>query len=358
MSDNRSDLRSVLADFGAKFSGDVVGDFGSPEEEYRSLVERSVPLLVPLLATTPLKLTGEDRVPFLHGQVSNDVVGLQEGGANRALLLTHRGHAAADMTVVRRRDDLYALVDGGRGPEVEASFRRHIIFDQVEIEDLTGVLTTLTLLGEGAPDILASFGAVPDRGRLFEGEVAGVRVLVHRTARTGFAGFDIHLRVSDLVALIAGLLATGPRLAGEVALDCARVEAGVPAAATEAGEGVLPQEAGLVGAVSFEKGCYLGQEIMARIDARGRVRRGLAGVRFDRLPAFGMREVTFQGRRVGLLGRTLNHPTFGPVGLAVLRHDIPVGTKLEVGETGLKRTRLPFRPNSRSDDRRGSLGSL
>ena len=75
MSDNRSDLRSVLADFGAKFSGDVVSDFGSPEEEYRSLVERSVPLLVPLLATTSLKLTGEDRVPFLHGQVSNDVVG-------------------------------------------------------------------------------------------------------------------------------------------------------------------------------------------------------------------------------------------------------------------------------------------
>ena len=113
-----------------------------------------------------------------------------------------------------------------------------------------------------------------------------------------------------------------------------------------------------MGAVSFEKGCYLGQEIMARIDARGRVKRGLAGVRLDRLPAFGMREVTFQGRRVGLLGRTLNHPTFGPVGLAVLRHDIPVGTKLEVGETGLKRTRLPFRPNSRSDGRRGSLGSL
>ena len=346
----------ILASMGARLESGIVDRFGDAAAEYRTLVDASAPLLVPLLSVAPLRLHGADRIEFLHGQVSNHVRGLPVGAVNRSLLLNHKGHALADMTVARRENDLYLAIDGGNGDPVEASLLRHIVFDQVEIENLAGTLITVSLQGFGSRAVLARVGEVPPEAGFVEQAIGGVRVLIHRLNRCGADGFDIHLLAAQLPDLFSTMIGAGAEAAGETALEFARVEAGLPTAASEAGAGVLPQEAGLDAAVSYRKGCYLGQEIMARIEARGGVRRGLFGVRLaDRLESEA-RDLEHDGRVVGRLGRVVDHPTLGSVALAVVRHDVPDGAALAVGGVSASIETLPF--VSQRVEPEGAPGSL
>tara|TARA_B100000686_G_C16707163_1_gene927006 strand:- start:1115 stop:1555 length:441 start_codon:yes stop_codon:yes gene_type:complete len=131
-------------------------------------------------------------------------------------------------------------------------------------------------------------------------------------------------------------------LGGIDAIEIARVEAGIPSVATDARDGVIPQEIDLVKAVSFSKGCYLGQEIMARVDARARVNRGLAGVILDKPPCSGEYQIESQGRKVGWLGHVVKHPVIGLIGLSVLRHDFTCGSEGSVGDSRVRRVEIPF----------------
>lgn len=291
-----------------------------------------------------LRLSGADRVDFLHGQVSQDVRGLPAGGATRALLLNHKGHARAEMTVVRREDDLYVSVEDGRGELVRRELEAHVIFDQVAIEELGGTLAALTLQGAGAAEALR--GALglepPSAGVAAEAPFAAAKVLVVSRDRSGRGGVDVHVLRADLGALRAALGAAGALPAAAGGLEPFRIAAGLPSAAGEAGEGVLPQEAGLEGLVSYRKGCYLGQEIMARIEARGSVRRELAGLRLAAPPADDAREVRLGERSVGRLGSVAVHPELGPVALAVLRKDVPEGAELRAAGSAARRVGLPM----------------
>src|SRR5690606_9554127 len=128
----------------------------------------------PLAGVTRLRLTGDDRLDFLHGQVSNTVRDLEVGGTNVALMLNHRGHALAQLAVARAADRLEVAVEAGAGELVEQSLRDHIIFDQVVVERLTDQLG-LTLQGPRAPEALrALLGAdAPEAGRFLEAEIGG-----------------------------------------------------------------------------------------------------------------------------------------------------------------------------------------
>ncbi len=297
--------------------------------------------LVPLLGVTPLRLTGADRAEFLHGQVSNEVKRLPTGGTVQALMLNVKGHALAGMHVYKRENDLFVAVEGGAGAQVVAQLRAHIIFDQVEIEDLSGTLASLTLQGEDAAGVLTEvLGEVPQPGRFVQLPFASAhsesaRVLVGEAARSLHGGYDLHVLTKDAPALFDALLKAGAAPAGEDALTLARVAAGLPAAETEGGEGVLPQEAGLEPWLSYRKGCYLGQEIMARIEARGNVRRELRRLHLSALPAAGARDLVQNGRVVGRLGAVATHPEEGVLALGVVRKDVNVskaeGNALEVG---------------------------
>ncbi|MEX2542528.1 MAG: hypothetical protein WD314_11995, partial [Trueperaceae bacterium] len=147
---------------------------------------------------------------------------------------------------------------------------------------------------------------------------------------------------SDLTtALTAALTAAGAVAGGMAALRLGRVCAGLASAAGEAGEGVLPQEAGLEPLVSYRKGCYLGQEIMARIEARGKLRRELGALRLEREPEPGEREVRRDGRLVGRLGTVARHPESGVLALAVLRSDLDLDSPVEAAGVPARRIRLP-----------------
>ena len=289
-------------------------------------------LLVPLPDTGVLTLRGSDRIDFLHGQISNDVRGLRSGETNRSLLLNHRGHALADMRVLRQDAELQVAVDGGGLEVVEESLRRHIIFDQVELERRAHV-GVLSLQGPAAAaEVEEVLGAeVPAEGRFQEAESGGEAVTVWRARRSPAGGVDLLAGEATLQRLAAALLASGAVPGSRPALELARVLATLPAARSEGGDGILPQEAGLEPLVSYRKGCYLGQEIMARIEARGKLRRQLAALSLASLPPAGERDVRSDGKLVGRLGQVALHPERGYLALAVLRNDLAEDATLEVG---------------------------
>ncbi len=301
--------------------------------------------LVPLLGTGALRVTGADRLDFLHGQISNEVKRLKPGEGRAALMLNVRGHALALTRVYRRDDDLFVAPEGGAGAQVEAQLRAHIIFDQVELHNLTDALTTFTLQGADAGAVLQrAFGTdlpeLPEPDTFAQPPFGSAKVLVGPVARSRAGGFDLHVLSRDAGALVAAL--TGAELAGEDALEALRVEAGIAGAELEGGEGVLPQEAGLEHAVSYRKGCYLGQEIMARVEARGNLRRRLVGLRLNGFPEPGTRDLTRGGKTVGRLGGVAEHPQLGVVALASVRTEVAPGERLEIGDVAAVVSGLPF----------------
>lgn len=340
MTEQPTDLTDILRGVGAHLSAGRVRHFGDVAAEVAALEQGGV---VPLLGTTPLRLTGADRLEFLHGQVSHEVKRLMAGESRTALMLNIRGHALALLRVYRREDDLFVAVEGGSGALVERELRAHIIFDQVEIDNLSTSLSTLTLQGEAATRAVQGlFGTVPASGTFVQVPFASAKVLVSPVARSRAGGFDLHVLTQDAADLLAALQGAGIHLAGENALEAVRIEAGLAGAELEGGEGALPQEVGLEHAVSYRKGCYLGQEIMARIEARGKLRRRLVGLKLDGVPETGIRDLVQNGKTVGRLGGVAVHPRLGVIGLGSVRTELEVGAGLEVGGVSGAVSELPF----------------
>lgn len=305
------------------------------KNEYRALKEKAV--LVPLLNATPLKIVGTDRIEFLHGQVSNDVKGLKENAYNTSLMLNVKGHVLSQMQVFKRSEDLFVTVEGGKGELVKQQFNNHIIFDQVEIHDLSDTLTSMTLLGKNALEILAAtFDFIPQEGFFQYTPFNEAKVLINATKRGLLPAFDLHVLKKDAASLFELLYENDIVPAGEELLKVARVEAGIASASYEGGEGVLPQEIGLEWAISYNKGCYLGQEIMARIEARASPHKKLVTLFLEALPNSDERVLFAAGKNVGRLGTVVNHPQKGPMALASLRKDaqgelVVAGVKTRIG---------------------------
>lgn len=284
-------------------------------------------VLVPLVGRGALRVTGDDRIDFLQGQVSHDVRGLAAGGAREALLLDHRGRPRADLVVVRRSRDLYVAIDDGRGETVRAALDAHVVFDQVTIEPLGERLASFVV---GGGDALATLGSVlglvdlpttPDT--VLQVPWRGADVMLHARPRGLPASLDVHLVSEQLADLWSALRSAGAVPVGERALAAARVAAGIAAAAAE-GVDALPQEAGLEARVSYRKGCYLGQEIMARVEARGSLRRSLARLALAGAPTpdAGVDVVDADGRIVGRVGTVAPTAAGAWAALAVLRNEV------------------------------------
>lgn len=278
---------------------------------------------------------GPDASPFLQGQLANDVARLPTGGCCRSLYLDHRGHALAEVMALRLGREEFALVEeGGASGWVRAELERHIVFDDVRVGEFQPA-PLVTVQGELAAEILeAALGVAPPP----EGEtvVSPGRVRLWRRRRSRAGGYDALVEEGgDLEGLVGALRAAGAEELGPEGADLLRVRALIALAPEDAGSGVLPQEAGLEDALSYRKGCYLGQEIMARVEARGNVRRGLARLRFERDPRTrrgpdpgaegasepGWRELRVGGRVVGKLGTVVAVDGVHEA-LAVLRKDV------------------------------------
>ncbi|WP_019588076.1 YgfZ/GcvT domain-containing protein [Deinococcus apachensis] len=273
------------------------------------------------LPSSALRVTGADRVDFVQGQMTNDLRGAPTPGVVACGFLNVRGQIEFFARAYKREGDVYLHLDAGQAEALAARLRRYIIFDQVEVEDLSGELRTVHVWDEAAVP-----GWNPQGGSAQTFELAGGTVLAGRVDRTGTPGVDLHFLARHEEAVLAAL---GGGEAPLDALDGARVRAGIPDITRDGFVGVLPQEVGLdVGgplpSISYRKGCYVGQEIMARLEARGNARYHLARLRGEGLPDHAA--VTREGRAVGQAGLQA-----GGLSLARLRKELLAGDVVEVG---------------------------
>lgn len=309
-------------------------------DAWRALEERAI--VVDLPSVGSLRVSGDDRIAFLQGQLAADVRSVAVGGALRSLQLNVKGHALAEMTLHLRESDVHVAVEDGAAAEVARRLHDHVVFDQVTIEDLGGMLSTVTMQGPCALAVARrALGAEPPPSGFATVAWGDASVLLTRSRRSVPGGVDVHVLTRQASDVRQRLVDAGAAEGDVASLEASRVEAGIPRAGREAGPGVLPQEAGLDDAISTRKGCYLGQETMARIEARAKVRRGLArltlGEQEPELAGDGIDDGTGDGtsdvragdRVVGRLGTTVRHPRLGLVALAVVRTDLGPDATLE-----------------------------
>jgi folate-binding protein YgfZ len=302
-----------------------------------------------------LAVTGSDRVRWLDGMLSNDVRVLEPGPARsgcHAVLLTAKGRVVADLHVLAREEAFWLETGASALVATTDTLERHVIADDVAIVDLSDSLERLAVEGPRAREALE--GAAARRIELALGsweqlELAGAPVVVARFGFTGEEGYQLFAPIEHGQAVADALRAANPDL-GEVgsrAREILRVEAGIPALGSELDESVLPAEANLTDAVSLTKGCYVGQEVVARMHSRGRVSHRLVGLKLLGGPGPGLPEPGTQleaaGKKVGELTSVCDSPTFGAIGLGFVRAAHAAGgAELTAGEWPVRVCGLPF----------------
>ncbi|HVO30057.1 MAG TPA: glycine cleavage T C-terminal barrel domain-containing protein [bacterium] len=296
---------------------------------------------------------GADRLAFLHNMLSAPITTLAPGQGCRAELLDDRGHVVGDLRVLAGTDYVLLDTEPGRAEAVRTALDKFIIMDDVQLEDASTTLALFTVVGPKAPEVLRAILAGEPPAPLWAHAtfvLAGVEARVAHTRWTGANDFDVFVPAAQASAvremLEKGVLAAGGAVLSPEAFEVLRVEAGVARQGADLDD-VVALEARLdkEGAVSFTKGCYLGQEVMARIDARGHVNRLLVGllVDGDAPPAAGA-SVRADGKEVGRITSAVFSPTLGrPIALGYVRREVSEpGHSLTVGDAKATVAALPF----------------
>lgn len=273
---------------------------------------------------------GPDAAEYLQGQLTNDVEALEPGDGQYAALLDRKGHMQADMRVLRPAAEEILL---DTEPEALAATLRHLqmysIGRDVAVTDVSSERAILSLIGPRSVEI-AGTAALPENS--CEATTVGT---VECLAVGSRDGIDLIPAAAETEGLRALLLAAGAAPVSAEAAEILRVEAGAPRFGAEMGSETMPAEAGIVeDAVSFTKGCYIGQETVARLHYKGRPNRHLRGLRLS-APAEPGSALRLGEKEVGRLGSACVSPALGPIGLAILRREAEPGARVDVGEDGV-----------------------
>ncbi|HUY88858.1 MAG TPA: glycine cleavage T C-terminal barrel domain-containing protein [Pirellulales bacterium] len=339
-------LRAAGAVFGAAVGGDQALHFGDAAAEYDALAKAAG--LVDLSARTRIELSGEDRAAFLHNLCTNEIRKLPPGAGCEAFLADARGHVLFHVFVVCRPESLLVETMPGDEARLLAHLDRYLIREKVTLAARSQETSELLVAGPNAAEILARLASVAlPEPRLGSAEIdlAGCQALVVRTELIGAGGFLVIGDRADGERLWRALHAAGARPCGFEALETARIEAGFPWYGIDISDKNLPQEVGRDElAISFVKGCYLGQETVARIDALGHVNKLLVGVKFagDGAPTAGA-ELKAAEQTVGEVASACYSPRFqAPLALAYVRrgHNEP-GARLESSFGAAEVVKLP-----------------
>lgn len=265
---------------------EAVSDYGDPLGEHRALKEKAA--LLDLSFRSRLCLTGNDRVRFLHGQVTNDIRRLGSGEGCYAAVVTAKGRMQSDLNIYCLANELLLDFEPGLAGAVTGRLEKYIVADDVQVVEVAAHYGLLSVQGPEAPVVMRSLGLfseLPSKAFSLLNRVDPTlgELYVVNQPRLGGEGFDLFVPVPSL-ATVAGQLLAGTRLAGGCAcgwqaLENARIEAGIPRFGLDMDESNLPQECGIEErAVSYTKGCYIGQEVLNRIHTLGHVNRELCGL--------------------------------------------------------------------------------
>jgi folate-binding protein YgfZ len=223
-------------------------------------------------------VTGSDRLRWLNGMVSNTVQALPEGQGNYSFLLSVQGRIQGDCYVYRREDDLLLDTSLDQLPVLMRHLDHYIVMDDVELADVSGQWTALALTGPAAPRILATLGIVLSGSNASNSTMANARIgevpcIVVEAYRVAVPRYELWFAPEHVLAVWETLQAAGANPCGVEALEALRVLEATPLYGVDLNDRDLPQETAQTRALNFNKGCYLGQEIVERIRSRGKVNR-------------------------------------------------------------------------------------
>jgi tRNA-modifying protein YgfZ len=286
-----------------------------------------------------LALSGSEAKSFLQGQVTNDVEGLTPGAGCYAAFLTPKGKMLGDLRILDTGTEL--LLDTERAA-LQALFnmiRRFSIGYDVQLHKRTLETGLISLLGPKAAEIAAAEALRAEHAHA-ETTIEGIAARAIATDK----GVDLLCEAADTPALIQALQDRGALPVADEAAECLRIESGRPRYGVDLDDTVIPQEAGLNDrAVSFTKGCYVGQETVARLFYRGKPNRHLRGLRAD-APLTAGDEVRVEERTVATVTSATVSPRLGAIALALVRREAPPGSRVSVGADGVgaRVVELPF----------------
>ncbi len=304
--------------------------FGDSAAEYRALREGAA--VVDLGFRTLVTATGEDRAAFLQGMLTNDVAGLAPGAGCRALLLTIQGRVVADVRVAATVDALLLDVDVRVRDVFVAALEKLVIADDVTLVAPSEATALIGVDGPGAAAIVGEGGSSLAPDAHVARALGGVDVRIVRASEVAGAGFVLHVPSGAAPRVWDALVARGAVPCGLDALEGRRVEVGVPRVGLDMDEQILALEVPVEDAISSSKGCYLGQEVIARGTARGHVNRRLTPLLLEGPTPPRDVPLVRDGKEVGRLttvARAFGRDTTAALGF-VRREHWDAGTELRV----------------------------
>src|SRR4051812_20758643 len=283
-----------------------------------------------------LALTGADAKTFLAGQITNDTESLTPGHGIYAALLTHKGKMLADLRVLDLGDELWLDTERVSLQPLFDTIRRAKIGYDVELHKRTLEQALISLLGPRSREVAGA-------------DAAGLRFAEHDNAPSPLGvlvttdlGVDVICAAEDAGRVRSELERAGAVPVPEGAAETRRVETGRPRYGVDLDDTVIPQEAGLnARAVSFTKGCYVGQETVARLHYRGKPNRHLRGLKLSEAVPTGT-PLRLGDREVGRVGSVVDSPRFGPIALAIVRREASPGDEVIAGDATATLVELPF----------------
>jgi folate-binding protein YgfZ len=357
---------SLRAKFDELNGTEVVADYGDWPAEHIALHEAVG--VIDLSFRSRICLTGADRVRLLHGQVTNDVKKLRVGEGCYAAITTAKGKMESDLNIYALADELLLDFEPGLTEKISQRLGKFIVADDVQIMDATPHYGLLSVQGPKAPDVIDALGLIgrdalscvqadrqasPTMVKI--SDVTLGEIYLANNSRLGTSGFDLFVPNNSLGAVADKLIAAAKQIGGQVcgwtAVETARIEAAIPRFGADMDETNIPLECGIESrAIVYNKGCYIGQEVINRIHSVGHVTRELRGLRLANdlktLPHRGDK-LFHAGKEVGYVTSAVKSPTLSAnIALGYVRRETnQIGNELTLqgtDESLAKIVELPF----------------
>jgi folate-binding protein YgfZ len=299
-----------------------------------------------------LSVTGGDRVRWLNGMVTNNIRDLATGHGLYAFLLNPQGHILGDLYAYNRGESIVVDTDRGQSERILATFDHYIIMDDVEVKDVTDEISAVGISGPRGREVLIAAGfPAPEikplqmQSLIWQGIECSLVCGEH-------GNWEMWVSSSGVKKLWDALLAAGARPVGFETLEVHRIESGIPAYGIDIRDRDLPQETEQERALNFNKGCYIGQEIVERIRSRGAVHRKFTGFVIDGTAAAGSKVVS-GGKEVGEITSVAELPIAGDkrIALGYIRREVGTpGREVMVGAILATVVQLPLRQEVSAND--------
>ncbi len=292
--------------------------FGDAAREYRAA--RQAAALLDRSAFGRLRITGADALDLLNRLSTNKLVDVQPGRGAATVLTTNKGRVIDLLIVANLGEELLVITGPGSQARVAEWIDTYTFGEDIAVEDATHSHAMLSVTGPHAAALLGDAASGLDPFDFAELELEGRRASVIRTDTLGIDGFDVVTPAEHAAAVWLALADRGAVPIGALAAETLRVEQGVPGCGRELSEDYNPLEAGLLPFISFDKGCYIGQEVVVRLNTYRKVQKRLMGVALDGEKPDADARLTADDRDVGFITSVVDSPALGrPLALAYVR---------------------------------------